>query len=208
MPRKPAKTGVTIKHELTETEIPIRLDKETMEFVAYYGSLRFEALTASELETQVLQTIDQRTSLDFIPIITVKIQRSLTCSDAHAKIEIGIDRFFYATARSASDSEPRHLRIEWEAHKAGEIHRTKRWRSYYYPYLPEQIALPFSLGRAAYTTVYLPYTEETWESLNKMVRAIHDVGPILLQWAEDGAPINGLRLPWADQADNSELPAS
>lgn len=173
MSRLPARVD-WIVHKRTGAKVALRLNKKTMEFQAEYGGQIYGSKDGAEVRAQVLAAIEKSHQLVFQPIIQVQVARGslgsmyFSRADFGAGLALAITRFYISR-----EDELRML--TWEDYKRNNVASLKRWMPSGFEGKPGEFTLPFSRpNRLSYGSehYYLPYSEQAWEGLQRIVKLV------------------------------------
>ena len=173
MARLPARVDF-ITHARTGVKVALRLDKKNMVFQAEYGGQTYKSKDGGEVRAQTLKAIEESHQLTFQPVIRVEVARGNFGSVYHSRAELGVG-LGVAITRFYFSQEGELRQLTWEDHKRNNVTRLKRWMPPGFKGKPEEFTLPFSRpNRLSYGSdhYYLPYSEETWEGLQRIVKNI------------------------------------
>lgn len=161
---KPRKVG-EVKHKGSGVEVPIFLDRNELDFFADFGGQTLRDGNAKSLQRRVWMAIDAAIRLDWQPVIEVREMRPFA-TPSHGFVGFEAGRFLWTRRHNGTLA-----RVEWRnkdvtdkyAYAKTMTHRAKMVEEFDPPYRD-------CAGRAV--VIYLPYTDELWNGLQELERAI------------------------------------
>jgi hypothetical protein len=170
MSRKKPKKVAEVRHEDTGIVVPILMDQDKLNFFAELpGGDALADTDGDRLKRQVYEWIDKNARLDWIPIIEVQ-DHHIWAGRKEYGVGFDIRRFYYAKKVQGEG----FVQKRWEV--AGDDSFT--YVDYFspgYTVKKDQFVLPFKSHSHDRDTVYLEYTDEMWEALNKIRDTIKEL---------------------------------
>lgn len=183
--RKPLKIDDLV-HEKSGITVPIYLNTEGNRFMATLpDGKEIWSKMRDDLEIQIEAWLDENTVLEWLPVIQVD-EHSLGYGDSTNLIGFSITRMYYAKKKSGTGMMYKH----WEPEEDG---KERAWDAKW-GFEAKDFNPPCSWGSMRGSRdFYLPYSEETWEELQKLQGALSDLKKLLRHQLGTGESLGRLR---------------
>lgn len=168
--RKPLKID-DLYHERSGITVTIYLNTEGNGFMATLPSGKeVWSKTREDLETQIEAWLDENTVLEWLPVIQID-EYPQNSYDPESVVGFDMTRMWYAKKKSGQGMLYKH----WEPEEDG---KERVWDAKW-GFEAKDFNPPCSWKGRSGCDFYLPYSEETWEELQKLQGALVDLKKLL-----------------------------